>query len=162
MSLVRNGLVALVVLQIGSGCALFRPDPTPPAFERISLQGQVEKTDDGKLEGDTHSDSALKGVTIGFVSGGITGGGLGLAYGAVACVPTAFFYPICLIVAVFVGVVVGAPTGMVLGGATGLPWKTTGEVDTLLANISRSRDFQREFQEAVMAAVPPKNQVPPG
>ncbi|MBW2281310.1 MAG: hypothetical protein JRG76_01850 [Deltaproteobacteria bacterium] len=117
-------------------------------------------TDDGELEGDLHGDSAVKGVTIGFGAGAITGAGAGFGYGLIVCVPTAFFYPFCVVATTFVGFVVGAGTGLVAGGSTGLPWKTTGEVNTILERLQHEPGrVTRELEKAVKTAVPRKRQV---
>ena len=157
----RACLIALLALQIGSGCAYFKaPDPVPPGFQQIALRSQVDVTDDGELKGDMHGDSAVKGVTIGVGVGAVTGAGAGLAYGAIACVPTAFFYPICLIAATFVGFVIGTGTGLVTGGTMGLPWTTTNKVNAILEDLQdESARFTNELDKAVKAAIPREKQV---
>jgi hypothetical protein len=78
----RASLIALLALEIGSGCALFRSEePVPPAFQRIAIRTQVDVTDDGELEGDLHGDTAVKGSVLGLGAGSVTGGGIGLAWG---------------------------------------------------------------------------------
>ena len=159
----RSCLITLLALLVGTGCAslkrLMMEEPVPPGFKRIALQSHVELTGAGELAGDTHSDSAVKGVTIGFAAGAVTGGGLGFGWGLIACVPTAFFYPICVFVAVVVGVVIGSVAGTFTGGSTGLPWKTTDEVNAALDRIQRERNFTDEFRSAVKTAIPRRKQV---
>ena len=159
----RSCLITLLALLIGTGCAslksLMMEEPVPPGFKRIALQSHVELTSAGELAGDTHSDSAVKGVTIGFAAGAVTGGGLGFGWGLIACVPTAFFYPICLIIATGLGVIIGSVTGTFTGGSMGLPWKTTDEVNAALDRIQRERNFTDEFRSAVKTAIPRRKQV---
>jgi hypothetical protein len=158
----RACLIALLALEIGTGCAYlpkFGDEPVPPGFERIVLHSQVEKTNAGKLEGDTHSDSAVKGLTIGFVGGGVTGGGVGFGVGLITCVPTAFFYPICLIIATGFGVIIGSVAGTFTGASMGLPWKSTTRINQALDRVQREGDFSAEFRSAVQAAIPVEQQV---
>jgi hypothetical protein len=121
----------LLALEIGAGCAWFRgEEPVPPAFQQIAVRTQVDMTDDGELEGDLHGDTAVKGAAIGLGPGTVTGGGIGFAWGTVACTPTTaagpfavIFYPACVAFFAVAGAVIGGTTGAVTGGSTGLPWK---------------------------------------
>jgi hypothetical protein len=56
------------------------------------------------------------------------------------------------------GFIAGGVTGAVAGGIGGLPWKTAGQVNELLLNLQRRRDFGREIQLAIEAEVPSEKQ----
>jgi hypothetical protein len=159
--------VALLALEVGAGCALLRgEEPVPPGFERVALRSEVVVTDEGQLEGDLHGDSTVKGVAIGLGLGSVSGGAIGFGWGTIACVPTAaggplavILYPVCVFAFTGVGVIAGGTSGMVAGGSTGLPWKTTNEVNAILDTFPSQRDFGHEFRGAVETAVPGETQV---
>jgi hypothetical protein len=68
-------------------------------------------------------------------------------------------YPFCVVALTVTGVVIGGTTGVIAGGTTGLPWKPSGEVNAILEDLQRERDFTKEFRDAVKAAVPGGRQV---
>lgn len=150
--------IATLVLAaaLAPGCAFWRKEPDPPAFEKIALQSRVEKDSDGSLKGDLHADTTLKGALITGGLLGVTGAGIGFwagfgcgPLGAVVCVP----------VFTVTGFVAGGVTGAIIGGVGGLPWKTAGEVNQILANLQRRRDFAREIQLAIEEEIPREKQV---
>lgn len=165
--MVRSALVLVLSLSLlaAPGCVWFQA--VPPGFERISLQAQVERDDDGKVAGDLAAYSTLKGVLVGLVVGApsaaITGGGIGVGVGFLTCAATLFLYPLCVFFTAVTGAVIGAAVGLVGGGVMGaiggLPSKTAKEVTADLARLEEGRRFDDDLLAAIRAAVPAAKQV---
>lgn len=165
--MLRSALVLVLSLSLlaAPGCAWYAA--VPPGFERISLHAQVERDDEGKIEGDLTAYSTLKGVLVGFVVGApsaaVAGGGIGLGVGFLACAPTLFLYPLCVFFAAVTGAVIGAAVGLVgggvMGGIGGLPSETAKEVTADLARLEEGRHFDDDLLAAVRAAIPAAKQV---
>lgn len=163
----RGALAVLVSLAVlgAPGCAWFQ-EPTP-GFERISLRSEVERDEHGRIEGDLVAYSTLKGVLVGSVVGmpstAITGGGIGVGVGALACSATLFLYPLCVFFAGVTGVVIGAAVGLlgggVMGGIGGLPSETAKAVTADLSRLEEGRNFGDDMLAAVRAAIPQEKQV---
>lgn len=165
--MVRNALVLVLSLSLlaAPGCVWFQS--VPPGFEKMSLHAQVERDDKGNIDGDLVAYTTLKGVLVGFVVGvpsfAITGGGIGLGVGFLACAPTLFLYPLCVFSAAVTGAVIGAALGLVgggvMGGIGGLPSETAKEVTAALARLEEGRRFEDDLLAAVRAAIPAEKQV---
>jgi hypothetical protein len=163
---VRSALVLVLSLSLLSapGCAWYAA--VPPGFEKISVHAQVERDDEGKIEGDLVAYSTLKGVLVGTVvglpSGAVTGAGIGTGVGFLACAPTLLFYPLCVFFTAVTGVVIGAAVGLLGGGVMGfiggLPSETAKEVTADLARIEEGRRFDDDLLAAVRAAIPAEKQ----
>lgn len=148
--------ITLLASLLAAGCATRKE--LPPAFEHVAVQAEVEKDDDGRLEGDLHADTALKGALIGAGAGsvaGATGGAIVGAAAASACGPLA---PLCLPINVIafggVGAIGGLFVGSGAGAVNGVSRGTAGEVNRILERIEMSRDLTAELQTAMNAAVP--------
>ena len=165
--MIRSALALVLSLSLLAvpGCAWYAA--VPPGFEKISLRAQVERDDEGKIEGDLVAYSTLKGVLVGSVvglpSGAITGGGIGVGVGFLTCAPTLFLYPLCVALTAIAGVVIGATVGLLGGGVMGfiggLPSKTAKEVTADLARLEEGRNFDADLLAAVRAAIPAEKQV---
>jgi hypothetical protein len=164
--MVRRALVLVLSLSLLAtpGCAWYAA--VPPGFQKISLHAQVERDDQGRIEGDLVAYSTLKGVLVGSVvgmpSGAVTGGGIGIGVGFLTCAPTLFLYPLCVALTALAGVVIGAAVGLVGGGVMGfiggLPSKTAQEVTADLTRIEEGRNFGDDLLTAVQAAIPAEKQ----
>lgn len=173
----RRALASLLVIALSTsgsvGCALFR-DPLPPGFQKISLQAQVERDKQGKLEGDLNAYSTLKGILVGVAIGApsfaITAGGATFGLSIYFCTFTVgsgpfaiFAYPACIVgstlTALVGGFAVGLVSGGVIGGVTGLPAETAKQVTEVLARLEENRNVGDEMLAALRAAVPEEKQV---
>ena len=164
--MLRNSLVFVLSLSLlaAPGCVWFRA--VPPGFDRISLRSQVERDDEGRVEGDLVAYSTLKGVLVGSIVGmpatAVTGAGIGTGAGFIACAPTLFLYPLCVFSAAVTGAVIGAAVGLVGGGVMGwiggLPSETAKQVTADLARLEEGRDFDDDMLAAIRAAVPQEKQ----
>ncbi len=160
----RTLVILSLVVICASGCA-FWGDPTPPGFDKVALESEVERTDEGELEGDLHADTTVKNALIGGTAGAGTAAAVGAGAGALAATACGPFYAACLFPAMGFFALAFAPFGFVggafYGAIGGLPWATTEEVNAVLDRLEQ-RDFTAELQVAIVGAVPGEKQVPPG
>jgi len=155
-------LSLLLAVLIAPGCAYWgKPDPA--AFERMEIQGWAKTDDEGKLKGDLEARTTLKSALIGSGMGFVTVGGIGVGAAFLSCTPTALFYPLCLMVAIPVlgggGAIVGLVGGSIIGGIGGLPLETAVQVNEILLELQRTRNFSEEIRAAMSAAVPSDKQL---
>jgi hypothetical protein len=155
-------LSLLLAVLIAPGCA-FWGKADPAAFERMDIQGRAEIDDDGELEGDLHADTTVKGALIGAGVGMVTGGGIGVGAAFASATGCTLFYPICLAagIALFggTGAAAGLLGGSIIGGIGGLPWETAEQVNEILLELQRTRNFPEEIRAAMAASVPSEKQL---
>jgi hypothetical protein len=155
-------LSLLLAVLIAPGCA-FWGKADPAAFERMDIQGRAELDDDGKLEGDLNADTTVKSALTGAGAGIVTMGGLGAATGLAVSTGCGPFLPLCVGPAVAVwgggGAVVGLLGGSIIGGIGGLPRETAEQVNEILLELQRTRDFPEEIRAAMAASVPAEKQL---
>jgi hypothetical protein len=155
-------LSLLLAVLIAPGCA-FWGKADPAAFERMDIQGRAEIDDDGELEGDLHADTTVKSALTGAGAGIVTMGGLGAATGLAVSTGCGPFLPLCVGPAVAVwgggGAVVGLLGGSIIGGIGGLPRETAEQVNEILLELQRTRDFPEEIRAAMAASVPAEKQL---
>jgi hypothetical protein len=155
-------LSLLLAVLIAPGCA-FWGKADPAAFERMDIQGRAEIDDDGELEGDLHADTTVKGALIGAGTGIVTVGGIGVGAAFISAAPCNIFYGFCLAVGIMVlgggGAVVGLLGGGIIGGIGGLPSETAKQVNEILLELQRTRNFPEEIRAAMAASVPAEKQL---